>query len=498
MADHLTSLIDLHGPSRSSRLAELLISEHGLTAEAARKRLSRSKPPIHSFPIPLLPKQEAFVYHVKDRQTERFWQNFHRDLRETESVYGAAIDGLSARGGVVSVDEFSVISGAPILQKKQVAAVKVAQRLQDAGMTHTIDIQNYGSVIALRIPTLNSRGNVMYDVRQMAEGVLLDGIREWARRLGIASYNSIAIRGDDHPRTVGPYKWDLTGPSYLLPLKKSNAGKDQQGFTVADVFVGTVLNEYQIRYFIRKARGLLATRIGSILPIIVADGFTGEAYTLGHRNGLLMATPESLFGSHAGSAFTSLVETLQNAAAIVSKNPSRLVTLLSSLKDIAGRAGNLRGVLFELVCAYLIRNDGNSIDLGKKAYDPKVGKFYDIDIMCVRGKAECVLYECKAGEPGHVVTRAEVEEWLRRIPTFVEYVRANTFLREAEIRCEIWTSGEFDADALVMLASEKARRTNIRIDWKNGKAVRAAGTGLKEKTITDAIDQHFFKHPLSN
>ncbi|MES0150233.1 hypothetical protein NKJ95_23765 [Mesorhizobium sp. M0012] len=71
-------------------------------------------------------------------------------------------------------------------------------------------------------------------------------------------------------------------------------------------------------------------------------------------------------------------------------------------------------------------------------------------------------------------------------------------MREAEIRCELWTSGEFDADALVMLAYEKARRTNVRIDWKNGKAVRAVGTGLKEKTITDAIDQHFFKHPLSH
>ncbi|MES0150231.1 hypothetical protein NKJ95_23755 [Mesorhizobium sp. M0012] len=200
MVDPLTSLIDLHGPSRSSRLAELLISEHGLSADAARKRLSRSKPPIFSFPILLLPKQEAFVYHVKDRQTERFWHNFHRDLRETESVYGAAIDGLAARGGIVSIDEFSVISGAPILQKKQVPAAKVAQRLQDAGMTHTIDIQNYGSVIALRIPALSSHGPTLYNVRQMAEGVLLDGIREWARRLGgpatiLSPFAAMSIRG---------------------------------------------------------------------------------------------------------------------------------------------------------------------------------------------------------------------------------------------------------------------------------------------------------------
>ena len=82
----------------------MLRAEFGLSPEAARKRVSRIRPPIHTFPVGLLPKREAFVYHYKDRKTERFWRNFHNDLRETESVYAAAIDGLLARGGIVAAE----------------------------------------------------------------------------------------------------------------------------------------------------------------------------------------------------------------------------------------------------------------------------------------------------------------------------------------------------------------------------------------------------------
>ena len=67
-----------HGPSRSSRIVEAFVAS-GLSAEAARQRVSRAKPPVRSFPVPLLPKREAFLYLEKDRNGERFWQNFLRD-----------------------------------------------------------------------------------------------------------------------------------------------------------------------------------------------------------------------------------------------------------------------------------------------------------------------------------------------------------------------------------------------------------------------------------
>jgi hypothetical protein len=273
---------------------------------------------------------------------------------------------------------------------------------------------------------------------------------------------------------------------------------EQQGFLVADAFAGTAIDHHQLRYFVRKAQSLRATtKVGSILPMIVAQGFTPEALTLGHKAGLILATPATLFGSRAARAFDNLVDTMRNAAAIVAKNPDRLIDLLGSLQDIEGRAGNLRGVLFELFCAYLVRNDGTSIDMGRRAFDPASGKFADIDVMCVRGHSECVLYECKGKVPGGTVSKEEVDDWLRRLPIFKSHVRANESLREADIRFELWTSGDFEPDALATLGQEKQHRTNTLIDWKDGRQVRHLSIKGKEKAITSAFDEHFFKNPLN-
>jgi hypothetical protein len=92
--DDLERFLTTNGPSRSSLVGEYLVQQSGMTPEAARQRLSRAANPIVRFPIPLLPKREAFMYHLRDRNTGRFWDNFHRDLRETNSVYGAALDGV--------------------------------------------------------------------------------------------------------------------------------------------------------------------------------------------------------------------------------------------------------------------------------------------------------------------------------------------------------------------------------------------------------------------
>jgi hypothetical protein len=73
----------------------------------------------------------------------------------------------------------------------------------------------------------------------------------------------------------------------------------------------------------------------------------------------------------------------------------------------------------------------------------------------------------------------------------------NPSLSENEIRFELWTSGEFEPDALATLERQKQQRTKTPIDWKDGNQVRAVSIKHKEKAITSAFDQHFFKHPLS-
>ena len=105
---------------RASHLAAYLTDTYGLSPDAAKQRVSRASPPIRKFPIRLLPKNEAFLYHQDDRNSERFWEALVRSLRESSSIYGLALDGLIARGGLAQRPSFNVVAGAPEAQKKQV------------------------------------------------------------------------------------------------------------------------------------------------------------------------------------------------------------------------------------------------------------------------------------------------------------------------------------------------------------------------------------------
>jgi len=487
-------ILERLGPARSSQVARCLQDELGLPPVTARKRLSRVKPPLYRFPVPLLPKKEAFLYRREQRKTERFWTNLVAALRETNSVYGAALDGLAARGGIVAADEFAVISGAPLALKGQVSSSRVAHMLLSAGAVRQTSWANVGDCYSCEQAEIGAADFAGFRSRMIAEGVILDGIREWARKLGLASYNSIAIRGENHPRQVGQFKWDLTGPSYLLPLRRAKANN---GFLVADVFAKDSMDAYAIQYFIRKVQMLRASsNSGDALPMLMALGFTSEALTLGHRAGIVLATPVSLFGQKVGCAIESLVDTLTHAAAIVAKNPDSLVELISDLSEIEGAAGNLRGIAFELITAYLARLDAVSIDMGIPARDDN-GKMADIDVLKVRSKSECVGIECKGKRPGGEVSLEEVQDWLRRIPIFRAHLAREQRFREATISFEIWTTGVFVPDALALLESERPNRTKTPIGWKDGAAVAAIARSANEKAISNALNEHFLRHPLA-
>ena len=46
----------------------------------------------------------------------------------------------------------------------------------------------------------------------------MDGLREWTRKFGLASYKAIDIRDAERAPKFSTFHWDLSGPSYLLPL----------------------------------------------------------------------------------------------------------------------------------------------------------------------------------------------------------------------------------------------------------------------------------------
>lgn len=494
----IESFLKQHGPSRSSAVAQWLVDEARLKPEAARKRLSRLRAPLFRFPVHLLPKGETFVYHVEDRKTERFWELFLVAMRATKSGFGATLDALNARGGTVLVSELNVIGGTSGAGSRgQLMASSMAERLIAAGAIAKFAGSGNDMFYSLSQPALGSADMEGHHSRQLTEKIELNAMREWIRKLGLASYNTIAIRHEEARQPVCGYLFDLAGPSYILPVR---SGGKQPGFVVADVFSGVVMTEFSIQYFLRKVglvNAILKRNGGGVMAFLVADGFTSAAYKTGHAAGVSLATPKDLFGVRAGNALQTLAQTLRNTAAFAATaGPERIAKLIDDLSEIEGAAGNLRGILFELLCAYLVRRDAQNISMGVIASDRTTGKVADIDILkYLNQNSDCVAIECKGKEPGGTLSLEEAQDWIRRLPTFLAHIKATS--REAKVSFELWTSGVIAEDALAYLLDEQSKRTKHPIAWRAGKDVLLLATGGREKAIADALKQHFLHHPLS-
>ena len=139
--------------------------------------------------------------------------------------------------------------------------------------------------------------------------------------------------------------WDLCGPSYLRPfVTRDGGGKPKPGFIVCDTFVNDGLGAEEIKYFLRKCQ-LVGSfpKLSLLLPILVAERYSNEAFALGRSEGILMATPRTLFGEEVAAALSSLLVTLTKAAAVAAGNPDKIYELFSMLGRIEGAAANLRG-----------------------------------------------------------------------------------------------------------------------------------------------------------
>jgi hypothetical protein len=484
---------------RSSAVADALVRNGSLTSATARKRISRVVWPVVRLNN-LLPKREVFLHLDGEWNSDRFWASLLRDLRETGSVFGMAIDGLLARGGTTRVQGFKVVSGAPEKLKGQVSSDRLIARLTELGLIEEAEIGELGTCVSLR-PTCFPTATLAYArARMRAEAVLMDGLRDWSRKLSLASYNKIEIRtGSDRP-TFMNFAFDLVGPSYLLPLVTTKSGaKPSPGFLVADVFCGATLSLDQTKYFFRKVQLLKSIRTSRpFLPILLADAFEKEALAQGKSIGIVMATTQNLFGRSVAEGMSSLVDTLARAAAIASVRPEAVDELLGKLGAIEGAAGNLRGALFEFLVGYLVKErEGNSIDIGEIVRDPRNGDQAEIDVRRIKERQECWSYECRARQPSSQISLADVDDWITRVNRILAAHRAEDRFRKSRFGFELWTTGTFHPDAVDRLKTEKGKRTGIEICWRDGAEVREYAKACGNRSVLKTLDEHYFEHPLA-
>ena len=186
-------------------------------------------------------------------------------------AYGAAVAAVQARGGIVPRAHWDIVSGAPVRQKGQIASETVLERLCQVQLLGLTDVDGIGACVRLAGNVYLGEASVPeLKARLITEKILLLAVKEWARQLGVASYDKVLMRDDagGSPK-VGTMMWDVTGPSYLRPMvRRDGEGKPKPGFLACDVInSGHATSEQAVRAFVRKCRAACRLQAhGAVAP----------------------------------------------------------------------------------------------------------------------------------------------------------------------------------------------------------------------------------------
>ena len=99
----------------------------------------------------------------------------------------------------------------------------------------------------------------------------------------------------------------------------------------------------------------------------MAQGYTQEAFNIGRSKGIVIVTPEILFGKDIADMFENLLYKLSNIAAAATKDIEEFLKLYDQLAKIEGAAAHLYGDLFEFIIGVIYREflPITSLEIGK-------------------------------------------------------------------------------------------------------------------------------------
>lgn len=495
----LIDALTILGPCLSTDLADHLMKVHGLSAEAARQRVSRAPADVRRLGHLPFPRKARFVYLQSQFASDSYWTNLYKAIYETKGAYAKALGAVEARV-VVPLEHFMIACGAPIAQKKHISADSVLQRLVSANVLVIEPLPGIGKCIMTKQTSEDYDGRreellAKTSARLLAESILLDSLKEWLRRLALVSYHKVSLRTPTQASPkIGTFCWDLAAPSYISALStwtRGSAPSIKPGWVVCDVLLNHEARLEHIEAFIYKAQSTVALKnVGKAIFIFVAERYDSSAFNELRKAGIVPATPESLFGKEIADAFSQLSKTLERAA-LGSLDPVKFDDLFSRLSKLEGAVGNMRGAFFELLVAEVVRkNSPADVQLNKICKTP-AGEA-EVDVWEYKDGIVSRMIECKGISPNTLVEDKEIELWItKRIPNIRKYLEKQGWA-EPKPKFELWTSGGLsDAAKKRIEKTKKANSKKFEIEVLGPEEIRRITKKTKDKSLLKTIENHF-------
>lgn len=443
---YLEKVIKERGPVLSSELLESLINnEKNLSNEAARKRLSRIGNNVFSVRGMFANGQKLF-FHRDIYQKEEYYLGLREALEKAGKQYNIILKSLEYHFGSISAKHLASYSNNPINKLKghllfQSALIK----LRDLNL-----VRFYDDYIYLAEDITDKKINHRYAKGvEIAKNFILLQFNDWARKIGMISYNSSKFHSD-----FGNYQFNLVAPSYIASLTKFSSNTIIPAFVIADILIGNTIHGSDVDFFINKINVLKSQKnLANFIPILIVDSIENEALNKLKSNGIIIGFTEQLFGSEYKDLLDSLINLVTNAGAILKKNPEAYLDLMNKLnKLVDGKTNNLRGDLFEFAVGYYHGQLSKSIDISKSILFEGLQR--EIDVLSVY-QNNITISECKGYNKQ--TSKEDIEIWLgEKVPIIRKWLLSQNLSDGKEIIFEYWSTGGFTDEAKSFLIERKS------------------------------------------
>lgn len=497
MINVVEKYLERHGGCLTSDLAAHLVSYFGISSSAARQRIKRTPITVKKLAFLTFPRNVRFIYLSKDYASPLFWCKLIEALNKTNSIYGAALSAIHARGGTIPESHFDIVCGAPKLQKKHIPAKIVLERLLQAELLERKQVEGIGNCIVITQREQYVTPISEIRSRLLSEEIMLSAVSTWARNNGIVSYDRVQTRTLHYAPEVGTTCWDLTAPCYLngVITRISKTNVVRPAFFVVDLLNSKVTVNC-INAFVRKCETIRQLNRVTCLQMFIAAGYTKEARELLKKNGIIAATNKSLFGRDFQSGLDDLREIFHQIIISSNIDIEKLDNILSKFKDIEGASLQVRGTLFEFLAAKMAAYEFRTerIDFNKIYTDNKDTKMTaEADLVIEQGR-KLIFVECKGTAPYSTVPHKEFEKWLiKQVPTIYAFTRTNKEWANKNITFEFWATAPLSEQSHNLFNSIntdlKTTRYSLRVRLPDDLSKICDEMG--NDNVTTAFKKHF-------
>jgi hypothetical protein len=474
----IETVLKSKGPLLSSELSKLVASKESINYNTASQRVVRN-PEIERIKGFFVSGQ-SLCFLKEHALSDILIKSLTKNLFESGRKYWYCLNAVSLHGGTISQRFLECYTNYPVAPlKSHIPFKKVMQNFVKSNIL-VFDGTDYHFSPKL----IRQFPNTFYlRTIEAIKDDILENFHSLTRNTGMISYNS----GEKFSE-FGKFRWAFKGTSAVSGLTQNN----KSGFLLADIVIGTPINENDILFFVDKLKKIKSFQNSSnILPFLIVDDLSKEALILLKRNGIVVGFIKELFGQKYAESLKELISILNNAGASLKKTPDKYLDLLKELKKYnEGLVNNIRGALFEFLVGHIHSTKTNSsIDIGREIVVDNAR--HEMDVLAVYPD-EILIAECKATKS--MIVEEDIEKWLGvKLPAFRKWISNQETWRKKKIKFEYWSVSGFTDDALSMLKERKASASKFSLDYFGSSDIRSEVLKVNNKKMKEALDDFFLK-----